>query len=86
VTDDSDSLYLKFGLDLVAPTLNNYRYTVLDVRHKVEIYPCEVLPFGSYSGAVKCETEAQFLETLRGLLGSSKVRGVIAGLLAQSTA
>jgi hypothetical protein len=86
VADESDSSYLKCSLDLVAPTLNNYRYTVLAVRHKIEIYPCEVLPFGSYSGSVTCESEPQFLETLRGVLGSSKVRAVIAGLLAQSTA
>jgi hypothetical protein len=84
VTDDSDAVALKVTLDLVAPALNNYRYTIVTVRHKIELYPCEVLPFGSYGGSKKCDDEQMFLEVLSGLLGSSKVREVIAALLAQS--
>ena len=85
ITDDSDILYLKCSLELVAPTLNNYRYSVVSVRHKIGVFPCQLLPFGSLSGMVNCGTEAEFIETLGRHLGSDKVRGVVSALMAQST-
>ncbi len=70
-------------LDIVAPTLDNYSYTVLIVTHGIELYPVRMKAEGYTTEAELKEYkgEKQFVEALSEILISNQIRKVIAGLL-----
>lgn len=71
-------------LDIVAPALNDYRYSVLTVYHDpVSLYPLR-LNANIDDETIECHTEEAFLAQLKRILSSSTVRRVIETLLAQS--
>lgn len=80
--DDDD---LDTTLDIVAPVLDNYRYTVLAVRHGVELYPLRMYS-QVYREWRQVEDEADFVAQLEQLLKSKEIHRVVAALLAQSRA
>jgi hypothetical protein len=77
-----------YSLAILAPALNGYQIVVLGISYAVQIYPVSVFDEMAAigSGEIKCASEEQFIDCLRGILTSSKVRGIIAALLTQSNA
>jgi hypothetical protein len=72
-----------YELDIVAPALTGYVYTVLDIEHRVSFYPVIVKADGD---AFKCNDEQEFIDTLGRILSSEKVHKVISSLLSLSRA
>ena len=88
---------LSYGLFIVAPALNNYKYNVLDIEHDivfaypVSVYdvvgPSDVLDIDeSDAEKVVCNSEEEFLQKLGQLLSSEQVHKIIESLIAQSKA
>lgn len=74
----------RVGLDIVAPRINDYRHTILTVRHPLQIYSLHIAD--AISGKdCECKDEKQFLLTLRTILSSAEVRAVIGMLVSQSS-
>jgi hypothetical protein len=67
----------RHSLSLVVPTLDNYEYELLKVRHGVELYPVT-------AGQQDLKTESEFTNWLRQRLSSAETRKVIGNLLAQA--
>src|SRR5262245_27724084 len=61
------------SLAIVAPSLNNYSYTVLHIQHNIALYP--VTMFLDASG-VELANEAAFIERLGQVLKSEPVKRV----------
>jgi hypothetical protein len=72
-----------FDLIVTAPALDNYMYTILSVRHGVDMYPL-VLIDQTNTRTFDCSNEDNFKDRLRDTLSSEKVHKVIAGLIEQS--
>lgn len=73
-------------LDIVAPVIDNYRYSVVTAHHGVELYPVMVQPQFAGRMPVECAGEAAFETALAQILSSEPIRRVISALLAQSKA
>lgn len=72
---------------IVAPTLDNYRYRLLDVSHGIEPYPLTarlfVGPASNLTREQKLSSEEEFLAFLRTAFASVETRTIIGALLAQ---
>lgn len=71
------------GFDIKAFYLNQYQYTLLTVRHGLNVYPLTVkdkVQDKEYS----CETEEAFVEAVEYILSSTEVRKIIQTLISQS--
>jgi hypothetical protein len=74
-------------LEIVAPALDNYRYSVLEATHELEMYPVTVKPgWDKSQQQVDCTNEAEFESALADILSSDQIRRVVTALLAQSRA
>ncbi len=74
-------------LDIVAPALQGYTFTVLEIKHGIEFYPLwykSITANGSPASYQECQTEEAFLANLKAILSSHEIRKVITSLLAQS--
>jgi len=70
-------------LQIVAPALNQYVYTVLAVSHSVMVYPASVTDLGkNLTRTARDEDELKLL--MKDILTLEPVRKAIAGLMAQS--
>ena len=69
-------------LQIIAPSLDNYTYTVTNVTHGVELYPARMLDLVNRTW-LECDNERNFSNSLEAILSSDQVRKVIIGLLAQ---
>jgi len=76
--------YFGYDLDVKVPTLNNYVYTVLTIRHSVDLYPVEIRAQRPPIQA-SCDNETDFERALESILGSTEVRNVLARLRSQAT-
>ena len=72
-------------LVIIAPSLDNYRYAILTVHHKMTLYPLLVERLIT-GGSVQCNNEDSFKTTLKDILSSPRVHLVIDSLLSQSQA
>ena len=70
-------------LDVEVPGLNNYRYGLLTVNYPMEMYPLRINDWVN-SQDYKCDSEAQFIDSLRAILSSEGVRRVLSTLKAQN--
>ena len=77
---DSNNFVHQFFL--LAPALKNYRYRLLTVSHRIELYPVTVSfdPTGQSFGA---ETQEDFTALLATLFAHEKTKKVIQALKAQ---
>jgi hypothetical protein len=66
---------------LRVPSLDNYRYELLEVSHDVRLYPAQVRAAG-VSRQVSSEDELK--ETLKGIFSSGETRNVLTGLVNQA--
>ena len=81
--------FFTLQLRIVAPAIESYEYTVLDVTHGIEQYPVTLTPSwgkGRPDAGVKCSDEEHFRAALATVLQDERVQRVIAALLAQSKA
>jgi hypothetical protein len=81
VNNQIDKLFI-ITLRIKAPSLNNYTYSVVEVRQPIQIYPVAVINLldsrgGNYS------SEEEFENALGEILSSQEVKRGISGLLAQ---
>ncbi len=67
---------------LVAPALDNYRYKLFSIYHKVLFYPLELYPEIDPDKTI--ENQDELLEALKKEFNSEKTRGVIQSMIAQS--
>ena len=71
---------MTFDFDIRVPPLGSYRYSLLRVLHSMDIYPLTMYDLANKVD-YKCNDEAQFEDSLRTILSSSKVREVIGKIL-----
>jgi hypothetical protein len=74
-------------LDIVAPALQGYTFTVLEIKHGIEFYPLwykSIVTNGGPASYKECSNEEAFLANLKAILSSHEIRKVIASLMAQS--
>lgn len=78
---EKDKSIFNLELFIVAPSLNNYTYSVLHAHHGLDTYPIYI----SSCDGQHCESknEDEFLGALKHILSSDKVKKVIAALLTQ---
>lgn len=72
-------------LEVVAPLLDNYTYTLVEVEHSVELYPL-VLRNIVEDDEIQCLYEDDFVQELGNLLSSDEVKRIIQSLVSQSRA
>jgi len=84
-TGQGDSIIV--SLNIVAPTLNNYRVNIVRVKHDALAYPALVFNaldstdvHGTY-----CNDERALRQKLSEILGSEKVHTVVQSLLSQAS-
>lgn len=81
---------LAFNLDVVAPAVGDYAYTVLQIRHRAtRSYPVRIYTRREAVVApavVSCQDERSFLQALKRVLSSRRVQDVIQSLVSQSRA
>lgn len=66
---------------LVAPALDNYRYRLFDVTHKVDLYPVTI---SFLNTSYQANTEDKFVDALKKTLADERTKKVIQALIAQS--
>lgn len=79
-SQEGNTVVIRFRIK--APALNNYTFSVLDVRHSVKLYPVNVLDQTGEIAPSNCEDEEEFEQVLHQILSSEEVRKVVAALLA----
>lgn len=71
------------GLKIVVPALNNYKYSVLQIKYPIQFYPLRLVDLANEEHLYSCSDEEAFERALEEVLSSEKVRGVIDALLNQ---
>jgi hypothetical protein len=74
------TFYLYF--DIVAPAMGNYRYRLITVIHPVEFYPLRIQ--AEFRPEARANSQEEFVEKLREIFSSDKVKSVVRALVAQS--
>ncbi len=69
---------------MVAPALQEYRYKLFTVRHKISFYPLFLYSERTDGKEVEVANQDEFLETLKAEFNSEKARSVIESMIAQS--
>jgi len=72
-------------LSIVAPALDNYRFSLLRVTHDLELFPVTVYDLVNDT-QYQCSDEASFLHALKEILSSKSTHRIIDSLLSQSQA
>ena len=67
---------------IVAPSLNNYSYSVVSIQHPITLYPLTLIDHTVGLG-VDQPDEEQFISSLGRILSSDAIKRVVAGLMAQ---
>jgi hypothetical protein len=78
----SNQSNMQFTLDIVVPSLNSYRFTVLQINQPLTMYPLSVLPF--YGSNSQINDETQLTTALADILSSDQMQRVISSLLTQA--
>lgn len=69
-------------LRIKTPILNNYTYSVVEVKYPPKLYPLKIRDFTDYEKEVECSSEEEFEAALSKILSSDAVKTVISTLLA----
>ena len=72
---------LQYSLEIVVPSLNQYRYRVITLVQPLGMYPLNIL-VGNVSSRVSNEEE--LIKKLGEILGSERVQRVLASLITQA--
>ncbi|MBW4514016.1 MAG: hypothetical protein KME11_02170 [Timaviella obliquedivisa GSE-PSE-MK23-08B] len=73
-------------LRVVAPSLDNYRYSILSVIHDIKLYPLSLNNLANDTYHRQCDSEEAFEQALGEILSSPEVRKVISTLLSEINA
>jgi hypothetical protein len=84
-TEFGDDSQLILTFYIVAPTLKDYRFKLLEVRHRASPYPLNLSRFNNDAN-VTVKDEASFRTHLLLFFRSKSVREALTGILAQATA
>ncbi|RZK18399.1 MAG: hypothetical protein EOO56_16175 [Hymenobacter sp.] len=76
---------LRHHLLIVAPSLDNYSFSVLQVTHGIIVYPVFVYDTVGETN-YRCDNEDEFIKVISEVLSSDSVHKIIKALLAQSKA
>ena len=49
-----------YQLDIIAPALNSYSYTILEISHGIDPYPLRLTDFVNQRGSIECKDEKAF--------------------------
>lgn len=79
VVDQSSGANFNLTLNVVAPVLNNYSFTILTISHTIHLYPLTIKGAGK---GVRCHDEEQYISALSSILKDPGVQKNIVGLLA----
>lgn len=69
------------SFQLIAPALNQYRYSLFEVTHGIELYP---LSISFNNTGYQVNKEPEFLEKLKMIFAHDQTKKVIQALVAQS--
>lgn len=86
----------KHSFYLVAPALSEYRYRLLEITHSIELYPLNIVVAGDVLeelpeglkgevGGLVADSEERYVEILRAIFATEKVKRGIEAIIAQST-
>ncbi|WMX12770.1 hypothetical protein [Aureispira sp. CCB-E] len=81
VTQTNGDTVLHFYI--VAPNMNNYRYLLLSIMHKITLYPLE-LDFHTPEITYECVDQEDLLSDLKEIFNHESTIKIIHSLLAQS--
>ena len=70
-------------LEIKVPALNNYTYTVMSVRHSIDMYPARVNAEKPNVSQV-CDNEEDFTGVVETVLSSDEMKTIVSRLLAQA--
>jgi hypothetical protein len=86
--------HFKFSFSIFSPVTGGYRFWVFSISHGIHFYPVtfhmdsdvanEVHDGDGYTDLITIDEEAEFLNFLKAILSSKKVRRVVSSLLAMS--
>src|SRR4051794_33930512 len=82
VTTSPHGIGFAHNFMVVVPLLDNYTYRLLVVVHPLHFYPLD-LQADVMGQTYRCQTEQEFKEKLREVLGSQQTKVVINAILAQ---
>jgi hypothetical protein len=68
-------------LQIVAPSLDGYRYSIVEVTHGTSLYPVKVKSLASDDFSRECASETSFEKALGEVLTSHEVRQIVSVLL-----
>lgn len=70
-----------YVFSIVAPTLNNYTYQLLSVRHDLGFYPITLWDAQNNGTAIQCSNEDEYKKGLSSIFSTEKNRTAISKLL-----
>lgn len=73
----------KSRLRIKVPSLNNYIFNILEIRHNINLYPVTVSDLTGQNQNGVCQTIEDYEKKLENIFTSPKVKSVIEALLAQ---
>jgi len=79
---DSRGIF-QYDLNVEVPSLNNYVYTVLSIRHEIDLYPVHLIN-PSVKPPLICKNEEDFIERLGESLSSKRVKTALSRLVSQA--
>ncbi len=73
---------------LHVPKLDDYRYELFEVRHRVSFYPLDILPRAGHKldNYMEVDSEKRFVANLKSLLGTTEIKALVHSLVAQAKA
>lgn len=80
VTTQSQGEHFIHAFILVCPALDNYRYELFKVQHRLTFYPMTFITGG---GGISLSTQEEFLGRLRVIFSSQDTKNIVHSLLAQ---
>ena len=80
----ADAGKFHYYLDIRVPNLNDYIYTVLSIKHDLEIYPITVQS-EKPQVSQECNDEERFRAVLKSILGSGEIKKILSRLISQAT-
>ncbi len=83
LTREQSTDYFLFNMSIIAPSLNNYSFAIVQVRHDIKLYPLAIKSTAIDDRWRKCQSQEELEAELGNILSSELVQKVIAGLLAQ---
>ncbi len=72
-----------YTIDIIAPYLNNYKKTILEIAHDIDPYPLSVYDC-VHDKQYKCDNESKFVVVLEKILSSPEVHNIIESLISHS--